>query len=111
MKDSRWQAWFQGFEIPFGFYGPKEYREWLGELEFEIERLELIERDVTHPGREAFAGWLRTTGMPYIHRVEPERWQEFLREMVDRYIAANPIDQQGVVHVRMVNLLVQATRA
>jgi len=48
--------------------------------------------------------------MPYIHRVEPERRQEFLRQIVDDYVERNPIDAQGLVHVRMVNLLVKAAK-
>jgi trans-aconitate 2-methyltransferase len=70
----------------------------------------VIKRDVTHQGRGAFEGWLRTTGMPYVHRVDPERRQEFLRQIVDAYIEQNPMDGQGLVHVRMVNLLVRGTK-
>jgi trans-aconitate 2-methyltransferase len=110
MENSRWKARFENFEVPFGFYGPEEYRLWLDRLGFTVDRLELIERDVTHQGREVFEGWLRTTGMPYIHRVEPDRRQEFLRQIVDDYLRENPIDAQGLIHVRMVNLLVKATK-
>jgi trans-aconitate 2-methyltransferase len=110
MENPRWKACFENFEVPFGFYGPAEYRVWLDRLGFIVDRLELIERDVTHQGRELFEGWLRTTGMPYIHRVEPGRRPEFLRQIIDDYLAQNPIDAQGLIHVRMVNLLVQATK-
>jgi trans-aconitate methyltransferase len=110
MAEPAWETYFRDFEVPFGFYGPEEYRPWLEQLGFAIERLELIERDVTHQGREAFAGWQRSTGMPYIHRVDPQRRDEFLRALVDRYIEKHPIDAQGLVHVRMVNLLVKATK-
>jgi trans-aconitate 2-methyltransferase len=110
MENPRWKARFENFEVPFGFYGPKDYLPWLDCLGFTVDRLELIERDVTHQGRGVFEGWLRTTAMPYTHRVEPERRQEFLRQIVDDYIARNPIDAQGLVHVRMVNLLVKATK-
>jgi hypothetical protein len=48
--------------------------------------------------------------MPYVHRVDPERRQEFLRQIVDAYIEQNPMDGQGLVHVRMVNLLVRGTK-
>jgi trans-aconitate 2-methyltransferase len=63
--------------------------------------------DVTYPGREAFEGWLRTTRMPYLHRVKPKQRQLFL----DRYLELHPISAQGLVHVGMVNLLVKATKA
>ena len=110
MEEPAWRARFQNFEMPFGFYGPGEYGPWLDQLGFSVERLELIERDVTHPGREAFEGWLRTTGMPYIHRVEPERQQAFIGEIIDRYLRKCPHDAQGFIHVAMVNLVVKATK-
>jgi trans-aconitate 2-methyltransferase len=109
-RDPRWAAFFENFEMPYGFYGLEEYRELLDRFGFVVERLELIERDVTHQGREAFEGWMRTTGMPYLHPVEPERRQEFMRELIDRYLEKHPIDAQGLIHVRMVNLLVKARK-
>lgn len=110
LRESVWASRFRGFESPYAFYGLEEYRGWLDELGFTTKRLELIERDVTHAGREAFAGWIRTTGMPYIHRVEPERRDEFISEVVDCYLRAYPADAQGLIHVAMVNLLVKARK-
>jgi len=31
---------------------------------FNVERLELVPTDMTHPGKEGLAGWIRTTWMP-----------------------------------------------
>ncbi|MGA3293116.1 MAG: methyltransferase domain-containing protein [Candidatus Acidiferrales bacterium] len=110
-EDPHWAARFDNFEMPYGFYGLEEYRALLDRFGFVVERLELVERDVTHEGREAFEGWMRTTGMPYLHRVEPERRQAFMRELIDRYLEKHPIDAQGLIHVKMVNLLVKAEKS
>jgi trans-aconitate methyltransferase len=109
-EDPRWAARFENFETPFGFYGLEEYRALLDRFGFVVERLELVERDVTHQGREGFEGWMRTTGMPYLHRVEPERRQALMRELIDRYLEKHPIDAQGLIHVKMFNLLVKARK-
>jgi len=42
MEHPRWKSRFRDFEIPFGFYGPEEYRGWLNQLGFVVESLELI---------------------------------------------------------------------
>ena len=109
-RDPRWAAFFSNFEMPYGFYGLEEYRDLLDRFGFVVERLELIERDVTHHGRDAFEGWMRTTGMPYLHRVAPERRPAFMRELIDRYLEKHPIDAQGLIHVTMINLLVTARK-
>jgi trans-aconitate 2-methyltransferase len=110
-RDPRWAAFFENFEMPYGFYGLEEYRELLDRFGFVVERLDLVERDVTHQGREAFEGWMRTTGMPYLHRVEPDLRPAFMREVIDRYLEKHPIDAHGLIHVNMVNLLVKARKA
>jgi trans-aconitate 2-methyltransferase len=109
-QDPRWAASFENFESPYGFYGLEEYRSLLVESGFVVDRLKLIERDVTHQGREGFEGWLRTTGMPFLHRVEPGRRPALMREIIDRYVEQYPADAQGLIHVKMVNLLVKAAK-
>jgi trans-aconitate methyltransferase len=109
-RNPRWHTKIGSVRNPFGLYGPEEYRKWLDEIGFVVERVDLIERDVMHKGRAAFEGWLRTIGMTYIQRIEPEDQQQYLDEIVDEYIKANPIDAQGWVHVQMTNLLVKASK-
>ncbi len=110
VQEPSWRACFEGFESPYGFYGTEEYGPWLEQCGFMVERLELVHRDVAHAGREAFEGWLRTTGMPYAERIEPEKRPAFLREVIDRYVERSPADAAGAIHVPMVNLLVKARR-
>lgn len=109
-RDSRWAPQFQGYVTPYAFYSMEEYRAWLDQLGFEVERLQMIERDVSHQGKEGFQGWIRTTGMPYLNRVEPEKRTEFITALVDSYIEKHPLDAQGRIHVKMFNLLVQGRK-
>ena len=110
MRAPTWRARFQGFESPYGFYGMEEYGPWLEQCGFIVERLGVVERDVAHAGREAFEGWLRTTGMPYAERIEAEKRPAFLSEVIDRYVERSPMDAEGAIHVPMVNLVVKARR-
>ena len=107
---SEWCDYFVGFQFPYSFYGAEEYAEWLPQTGFVPVRVELIPKDMAQVDRLAFEGWLRTTWLPYIRRVEKERQQEFLNQVVDLYLTANPPSSDGVVHVQMMRLEVEAKK-
>jgi trans-aconitate 2-methyltransferase len=103
-----WRAFFNGFEFPWGFYGPEEYVPWCIEAGLRVRRAELIPKEMLQQGAEGLAGWIRTTWMPFTARVPAERREAFIAEAVDRYIAAHPPDGRGMVSVGMVRLEVEA---
>ncbi|MGX2041751.1 class I SAM-dependent methyltransferase [Methylocaldum sp. MU1018] len=105
-----WRGAFEGFELPFGFYDAESYRRWLVEVGLKPERVQLIDKDMAHAGREAFIGWLRTAWHPYTSRVPAERRGLFIETVAERYLAGNPPDAAGRIHVVMVRLQVEARR-
>ena len=104
-----WKPYFEGFEFPYGFYGPEDYRPWLVEARLKPERVELFPKDMTQAGREGLAGWVRTTWLPYTERLPENMRERFVYEVVDSYLAAHPVDAQGLCHVQMVRLEVEAS--
>lgn len=109
-QSPRWSAYFSDFSLPYGFYGPQEYRAWLVEAGLKPLRVELFPRDMVHPNPEGLAGWLRTTWMPYTGRIPEAQREAFLAEMVASYLAKFPPDGEGKTHVRMVRLEVEAIK-
>jgi trans-aconitate methyltransferase len=107
---SKWHDNFMDFQFPYSFYGVKEYVEWLPHAGLVPVRIELLPKDMAHVDRSAFEGWLRTTWLPYIKRVAEDRRPEFLEQVVDTYLNANPPTSDGVVHVRMMRLEVEAKK-
>jgi trans-aconitate methyltransferase len=105
-----WRGCFKGFSFPYGFYGPDEYQEWVHEAGLQAGRVELIPKDMIHQGREGLAGWVRTTWLPYTQRVPEEKREAFVAQLVDNYLERHPADEQGLVHVRMVRLEVEALK-
>ena len=114
MEESRakpkWSRYFGGFEYPYGFYGPEEYGKWLSDAGLKANRVELIPKDMAQQGKEGLAGWVRTTWLPYTQRVPEELREEFIDEVVGRFVEANPPDSEGLVHVQMLRLEVEAIR-
>jgi trans-aconitate methyltransferase len=110
MRLKRWREFFRKMEASYFFHGPEEYKKWLPRFGFQAHSVKLAPKDATYQGREGFAGWLRTTWLPYTQRVPEDMREEFISAVVDRYLAKHRIDAKGLVHVRMVRLEIDATR-
>ncbi len=104
-----WREYFEDFTFPYGFHGPEEYRQWLEKLGFTIRYIRLVPKDMVHENREKFTGWLRTTWLPYLQRVEADNQAEFIEEVVTAYMGHR--DPQEPVHTEMVRLEYLAVRS
>jgi trans-aconitate 2-methyltransferase len=110
LLEDRWRKFFVGFAFPYGFYAPETYAVWLREAGLKPERVELLQKDMKLSGRDGLAGWIRTTWLPYTQRLPEELRNEFVSEIVDRYVEKHPLDNAGYVHVGMIRLEVEATK-
>lgn len=110
IQSAAWREYFNGFSFPYGFYGPEEYRLWLADAGLSPRRVELKPKDMVHSGAEGLAGWYRTTWLPYTQRVPEERREAFIAEMVERSLAAHPLDENGLSHTVMMRLEVEALK-
>ena len=110
MRSPAWRAFFRNLEKPYFFHGDDEYQEWLPEAGFRPGRIRLAPKDALHESVEAFAGWFRTTWMPYTQRVPEGRRDAFIDAVVRRYLEMHPAESTGAVRVRMVRLEIDAVR-
>lgn len=111
MPEPEWVRFFSQFTFPYGFYDPEQYKKWLGQAGFEIRRIELIPKNMCQNGSEGLAGWIRTTWLPYLNRIPLHLQTDFINELIERYLRRFPADNNGIVHVRMVRLEVEAILA
>lgn len=110
LKRERWCPYFEDFEFPYGFYAPDEYKRWLAETGLQVRRLELIAKDMVHKGKDALAAWIRTTWLPYTERVPDDLRRTFIEDIVREYVKEHSPDSQGLIHVQMVRLEVDAEK-
>ncbi|NEP08822.1 MAG: methyltransferase domain-containing protein [Symploca sp. SIO2C1] len=110
INSNQWREYFIDFPFPYGFYGPQDYQHWLKDVELEPVRLELIPKDMTHKGAVGLAGWIRTTWLPYTQRLPEQMRENFVTELVERYLAYHPVTEDGLTHVQMVRLEVEAIK-
>jgi len=98
-----WKRFFANMTFPYGFFNPEEYKAFLKEAGLVPIRVELFPKDMKFGGTEGFAGWVRTT-----ERVPVERRDEYVKEAFARYLKNHPADAEGVVHLGMMRLEVEA---
>jgi len=110
--DPKWNIYSnRDFCNPHFFYVDREYRLWLQESGFAINRLELVPKDMTHNGPQDLAGWIRTAWMPFTNCVPESKRDDFINDFVDLYLQRFPLDSEGMTHVNMVRLEVDAIKA
>lgn len=103
-----WAPYFTGFTPPYNFCGDQEYSSWLRSANFRPLRVELIQKDMTHPNPAGLLGWLRTTWFPYTDRLSIDQREPFLAQVVENYLQDHSPDALGQTHVSMVRLEVEA---
>lgn len=106
-----WRPYFETFQTPYFFYGTSDYRQWLQETGFTIERLALVPKDMTQMGKAGLAAWIRTTWMPFTHCVPEPKRDFFIAQFVESYLERFPLDARGLAHVHMVRLEVIACKS
>jgi trans-aconitate 2-methyltransferase len=111
IAENSWCQYFQDFQMPYFFYGIQDYEPWLAQAGFETKRLELVPKDMTHGGREGLASWIRTAWLPFTDRVREGDRHRFIQEFVEQYLDRVPLDIEGLAHVAMVRLEVDAIKA
>jgi len=107
---TEWQPYFQNFEFPYGFYDVKEYSILLTESGFNIQRIELIPKDMIYDRISKLEGWIRTTWLPYTERIPEERRDQFIKTISTKYIEKNPPVKTGKIRIPMIRLEVTAEK-
>ncbi len=104
-----WSNYFMDFSFAYGFFSPDEYRQWLADAGLSPVRVELIRKDMTYSSIEGFAGWIRTTWLPWMAQVPEGERSRFIREFIDTFLLRYPA-REGVIHVEMFRLEVEAEK-
>jgi trans-aconitate 2-methyltransferase len=108
INEIKWKKYFADFNFSYGFYDVEDYQKWVSQAGLKAKSIELIPKDMTQKGREGLASWIRTTWLPYTQRVPEQLRDDFINELVDRYIKRHPLDSDRLAHVKMFRLEVSA---
>jgi trans-aconitate 2-methyltransferase len=110
LDNRRWRKYFDNFSFTYGFFGTTEYRQLLVDVGLVPVRVELIPKDMAYPNRVDFAGWIRTTWLPWLSRLPESEKRVFIDALIDEYLTKHPADPDGVIHISMMRLEVEAKK-
>jgi trans-aconitate 2-methyltransferase len=108
LRNEKWNEYFEGFEFPYYFYSDSEYKIFLQNTEFKIDKVELIPRIMSHENTQELAGWIRTTWHPFLNRIPQNMRIDFVNDIVNDFLKTYPVDSNGMTNIKMVRLQVQA---
>jgi trans-aconitate methyltransferase len=110
IEDFRWKDYFSNFKFPYYFFGVEEYNDFLLQAKFKKSRIELIEKDMQHKGKEGIKGWIKTTWLPYIENVPQQEREIFIEELLKNFVKNFPPDERGIYHVKAMRLIAEAEK-
>jgi trans-aconitate methyltransferase len=110
LKKPRWSQYFDDFFFLYGFYNAADYRQRLTEAGFQSVRADLLPRDMTFSSREDFAGWIRTTWLPWVTRLPENERMVFINALIDEFLKTYPVGSDRLIHIRMVRLEAEARK-
>ena len=104
-QSSQWRDYFKDFEFPYRFPAVNEYRAWLAQAGFSIDRVELLDRGMDYKTVEGFMGWLRTAWFPMAGNVPRPLTSQFWQAVCDYLLGKG---YRGEISIGMKRLEVQA---
>jgi len=107
IQTKEWCEHFRGFEFPYAFYSPEEYKKWIQQIGFKEHHTVLVPKDMIHQGRDGLEGWIRSTWLPYTQRINERNRNKFIEQIAAAYIKKDPPDEDGSIHVKMSRLEVE----
>jgi trans-aconitate methyltransferase len=108
-KRKHWSSYFGNAPSVFSFYTPAEWATLIEEAKLIPECLQLIDASFDYPSKKSFAdfvaGWIPFGTIPGHKR------REYVRDVVEAYVAVTPCDLGGIVHYYMDELVIVASRS
>jgi trans-aconitate 2-methyltransferase len=105
-----WKKDFVQFQAPWRFYQAEEYKKLVEDAQFQITSLTVSTKHEKFPSRVAFHSFLRQW-FPYLRPLAEEKKDQFLQDLLDRYLQILPPDQEGRVSFIVDRLEVEALKA
>lgn len=110
INSRKWQEFFVDFSHPYAFYSPEQYQEWLEKVGLQPIRTDLIPKTMIHKSPAALMSWLEKVFIPYLEKVPKPKQQDFIKEIVEKYLENHPFDEKGRTKVQMIRLEVEADK-
>ena len=104
IQQEKWKKYFDNFDFHYNFFSTEEYKKFIISSGLKARRIELIEKDMLHNGKEGIKAWIYSVWLPYTEKIPEEFRNEFVDLLSEQYVKINPCDDNGIVHTKMIRL-------
>ena len=110
LSSHKWKPYFKSFETEWGFFDDQTYSKWLKKSGLTPIIVKLTPSNMVHENPSQLEGWVRTTWHPYLQWVPENHKNDFITELVSRYLEKHPVNSQGKTNVKMIRLEIEAKK-
>ena len=104
-----WKPLFQNFESGWNFSNEEDYRIYLDEENFSCKHCAVFFQNKIFPTAESFKGAM-AQWLPWLRPLPAQLKDDFLNQILDKYLERNPPDSHGRLHFRVDRLEVVAAK-
>ncbi len=109
----KWNDYFRepkNKNLSLGLYNADEYKDMLEKVGLAANLVQEIPTELIFSGKEAFKGLVRTTWFSYTNNVPENLREELVEDLTNLYLEMIPPDTDGLVHMPMIKLEVEAIK-
>jgi len=111
LSSNKWRRYFKNFKSSWWFYDDKTYAIWLIESGLTPITVQLMPSNMVHDNTSKLEGWIRTTWHPYLQWLSETNKNDFVAELVSRYLEKYPVNSHGQTCVKMTRLEIEVKKA
>lgn len=109
LESPRWKPYFVDFNAPWYFHNPQTYKKMINKANLTPLRVEITQMHEVYISRGEFQTSV-SHWMPHVkHLAEPLR-DEFMEDLVDKYLSYMPTDEKGYVHYFVDRIEIEAQK-
>lgn len=110
IQEDKWNNQFKPYNVVYGFYTLEEYKKFLKESNLVTEKIDLYETEITYKGKEELLKSIQNTWLSLSSRIPSHLYQNFINEVVEKYVEVNPPDREGFIKLQEITLEIQAKK-
>ncbi|NGX50658.1 MAG: Trans-aconitate 2-methyltransferase [Chlamydiae bacterium] len=103
----RWKRYFRDFFSGWNFSSLKKFEVLLAKNLFVIEYLEVVDQKDVFPSQKVFQNFFREW-FPHLGPIPTDLREQFMKEVVDRYVELEPLDANQCLHFNVKRLQIVA---
>ena len=108
MKE-KWKRYFKDFTTGWNFSSKQQFEILLSKHHFEVEYIEVVDqKDVFH-SKEVFQNFINEW-FPYLRPIPSDLRQQFMREIILRFVELEPLDANQCLHFNVKRLEIVAVK-